>query len=565
MEHWKSVVIGAAFVLVVTGSVAQNWDTYLQRGQYSKAIPLLLKAYQEDPENLLVLLQLGKTYLTLEKYDSAYIFLEKAYKEDRSDPEVIRYYAQALAHRGELEDAIELLRDKIEDEKNNVHLYLALARVYLQADSIQRADYIIRKAQQINPDLPDAYIALGDLYYAQKVYALARMNYEEALKRDSTLVEPRLKLAKTYYALARRAPSSQHATRYYLKAYEQWDALTRLDPDNPVPYKEKGKLLYFARRYKAAIAPLQQYLSMKPDDQRAALWLAQSLTKAHQCEEALSWYRRLLPSLSDSLRHRAWLEMARCAFATRQYKESYQLFRKLDSLAAPNLTASDYERFGFAALRLQDTTHALQLFWKAVQMDTTRCRLMFTLGHFFRRQKQYEKAIQVFQWRNRYCPDSLLPKVNLLIGVSFFSAGNVDSAVVYLRRALAEDTTLLFGYVQLANAYYEQGREAGADSLLQRAIQIGQQDTARYKQELQQAYGVFASKLLERKAYQQLLELTTEWLALQPQSVFANLYRAIAYHSLGKTEQACQYYRRVLQLDPENSVAQDNAKLLKCP
>ncbi len=553
------------FLFGVQSLFAQEWDQYIRRGQYSKAIPLLLKAYREDPENVLVLLQLGKAYLTLEKTDSAYIFLSKAYEEKRRDPEVARYYALALAHKGKIEEAIELLQDRIEDDKDNVHLYLTLAQVYLLADSIQRADYVIRKAQQINPELPHTYIALGDLYYAQKVYPLARMNYEEALRRDSTLIEPRIKLAKTYYALARRAVSSRQATQYYLKAYHQWDALTKLDPENPVPYKEKGRLLFYARRYKGAIEPLKKYLSMKPDDQKAAWWLAQSLAKARQCEDAVQWYEKLLPSLEDSLKQEAWLEMARCFFNLKQYAKSYQFFRLLDSIAANKLTANDYERFGYAALQVSDTALAIAKFRRAVNLDTTKCRLLFTLGNFLRERKQYQDAIAVFQQRNRYCADSLVPRVNLLIGVSFFSDGNVDSAIVYLERALQQDTTLLFDYIQLAYAYYEKGADTKADSLLVRAIQIARSDTAQYHRELQQAYSALASKLLERKKHQKLLQLTAEWVKLQPRSVYANLFRAIAYHSLNNPQEACRYYRIVLKLDPQNSTAQQNAKLLQCP
>jgi len=153
----------------------------------------------------------------------------------------------------------------------------------------------------------------------------------------------------------------------------------------------------------------------------------------------------------------------------------------------------------------------------------------------------------VFQQRNRYCADSLVPRVNLLIGVAFFSDGNVDC------------------YIQLAYAHYEEGAHATADSLLMRAIHLAKSDTARYHRELQQAYSALAAKLLERKQYQPLLQLTAEWVKLQPQSVYANLFRAIAYHSLNNQEEACQYYRIVLKLDPKNSTAQQNAKLLKCP
>lgn len=558
---WVFVVLCFASVLSVQ---SQDWMAYIQKQQYSQAIPLLLEQYKREPDNLLVLLNLGQAYLKLEHYDSARIYLERAYRKERRNSEVVRLYSIALANIGEGEKALDLLRRQLKRDENNPYLYLALGEVYILMDSLPKADYAIRKALQINPNIIETYIALGDLYYAQKVYPLAEQYYLQAIQKDSLLIVPRIKLAQVYYSLAARAANPQQATQYYRKAYEQWDILTRLDSTNPKPFLEKGKLLYYARQYGAAIQPLQKYLEMNPNDQEAQLWLAHSLYEVRRCDQAVTIYSKLLPTLKDSLRYEVVLRLARCAYFSKDYSKAVEWFDELMKKSI-GLESDDWEYYGYALMNIGDTARAVQTLLQVIETDSTKCRLMFTLGNFLREQKMYEQSIAVLKRRLQYCDDTLNSRVYLLIGIAYFSLPQLDSSEVYLRKAVAVDSTLIYAKVQLANVYLEKEQPEMAKEILFNVIQDIKKDTAKYRNEIESAFGMLCSIYSDQKDYKRMLELTEEWVRIHPESIYANLFRAVAFHGLQQVEKACQYYRKVLALDPSNNVAKQNVATLRCP
>ena len=50
------------------------------------------------------------------------------------------------------------------------------------------------KARESDDKRAEIFTGLGDLYYAKKVYELAKDNYESAILLNKELLEPRIKL-----------------------------------------------------------------------------------------------------------------------------------------------------------------------------------------------------------------------------------------------------------------------------------------------------------------------------------------------------------------------------------
>ena len=78
------------------------------------------------------------------------------------------------------------------------------------------------------------------------------------------------------------------------------------------------------------------------------------------------------------------------------------------------------------------------------------------------------------------------------------------------------------------------------------------------------AYYFNGSAKFKAKDYEGAIVDMQKAIEIKPDYTLAYLYVAVSYHSLKDKTNACKFYRKTLQYDPENSTAQTNLKKLGC-
>jgi tetratricopeptide (TPR) repeat protein len=546
-------------IAVPANAQIEQAQTLVRQGRLEEALQVLQPLLAKGEEAALVLA--GDIWMELERPDSALVLYQRIPKAT-AKPAVAAKLGIALSAVGRTGEAIALLRKVRERHPNNVEVALALAQALIQADSLQQAEYVVLRAREFAGSDPRVYTLLGDLYYRQRVYELARQNYEQALRLDSLQSQARMRLAEVYFRLAQREPDRDLANEYYRRSLLNWDLVTRLDSTNARAFYEKGRLFFFARRYEDAAAALSRYVQLRPAGSLGRWYLAQALVELRRCDSAVVHLNRVAQEL-DTARPRALLLTARCLFETDRYREAAELYRSLLSDSSIPADAADWERAGVSALLTGDTTSAIDFFRHALEKDPTRCMLSFRLGVLLYSRQQYAEAIATFRQRLRNCSDTLDARVYAFIGTAFLAANQPDSAIAALSESLRLDSTNLFTYRLMVAALTALRRYGEAETLAWSALRRAQRENDR--QSADDIVASLCAPLLETKDYARLQRLAREATRVAPSSAKAWLFLGLAYHGLNDAQNACRAYREALRRNPNETTAQQNLKLLNCP
>jgi tetratricopeptide (TPR) repeat protein len=195
-------------------------------------------------------------------------------------------YAQAKEY---FEQAITL-------DPNYANAYAGLGDAYLflggssygiehTAEFYAKAKEALRRALELNPDLAEAHasIALMAMNYDWD-WALADREYKRAISLD-----PNNALIHDWYAEFERTVGRPEESLHQIEVARQ------LDPLSPLINSDVGKLLYFARHYKAAITQLEQAVRMNPNFDQPHGWLGYAYASTGKFDEALREFGRLWP------------------------------------------------------------------------------------------------------------------------------------------------------------------------------------------------------------------------------------------------------------------------------
>jgi len=296
------------------------------------------------------------------------------------------HYLRRLDQR-EHEYAIPLLEKAVARDPDFAQAHAALARAYiskffnLEADPRwkTRAEEEIARSLALDPELPDAYLARGDLEWTLAngfPHERAIRDFRRALELNPNLAEARRSLGRVYLHLG-----------LFDRANEEWDRALRTDPaDLWVLYRKAGLLLFDAKPERA-LEELRKHPEMEnsQDAVLALIWLNRDDEAADVMEKMLKDppetevhatravllarrgdVRGVESAVAESIRlgkglghfHHAEYDIA-CAYAVLRRKADamtwlrrasadgfpcYPLFQK-DPLLAPLRGDPDFERF----------------------------------------------------------------------------------------------------------------------------------------------------------------------------------------------------------------------------
>jgi tetratricopeptide (TPR) repeat protein len=561
-----SCIIGISFSTQAQTSFERATEL-ANAGDYLGAAPEIQAAIAKDPDNTDVLSLATRIYLELERPDSAVIYSQRAYDEDDDDAAIVRIHGEALIAAKRYLDAIGILRKQLK-RNDEVETSLLLVDALIGADSIAVAELTAKTATTKHAKSADAYMALGNLYFnykPQPVYDLAKLNYEEAIKLNPNLVQAHFNLAQSYWRLANRESDDELANELFKRCLMEWGEVTKLDPKNARAYFEQGKILYLSKRFKDAVNPLTMYRSLRPTgtgNPLASWYLGNSLFEIRQCDDA-KVHLEDAASQIDSVRGKASLLMARCAFFTKAWPTTAERY----AVAASSnlLEPQDYWFYGTSLVLTGDTTMAIDMMDKGSELDPKQCMLMFRFGLLLQSKQQNARSSSIFQKRLANCNDSNDAKILLFIGNNFFADSLVDSAASYYNRALDKDPSNPFFLSRVAEVSIVRGDVPTAIATLEKAATLGiTAATADQLRSAEQALQRLCGLYLQAKDWSNIVATAKRITDVNAKSVAGWLYLGVGNQGNGNTAEACRAYKETLKLDANNKPAKENLKALGC-
>ncbi len=566
----KHAVIILQILLLTLNLVAQDkvrqFKDFYQEGFFDEAKALIPEILKDKPRDEMLFVMFGDVYFELQKYDSAYIMYKNAFDIKNNRPEVVVKYSRGLSYVKQHNEAIKVLRDFLKKNPDNWEAILELGYVFLRADSLRQAEYNFTKAKEVSKKNPRPIVALGDLYFNQKVYELARWNFEEALAIDPNLTEARVKLATTYYYLANREVDKDLSNELFTRSLKEWQIVSQRDPKNASAWFEQGKILFLASRYEDAARALYQFVQLRPSVTMGRWYLAQALIEIGKCDSAEIQLEYVIKEM-DTLRPTAYLKLARCYFDVKDFSNAIKIYTNFTD---ENLFESkDYERLASSYLSNGDTASAFKVYDRLFDKYPQNCQLIYQVGNLALFSKNYEKAVQLFSKIVNNCKNnSLKPefynKSLYFIGNAYLNTNKHDSAIYYFNLYLEKDSADILAFIYRADAYVNLNNKTQARNDYIQAINLINKDTEKSSRFISIAYFKLLSLLLEAKDYKEMLKYARRWTELEKESSAAWSYLAISHQGLKNTDEACKALKKVLQIDPKSEFANKFLQQLNC-
>ncbi len=212
-------------------------------------------------------------------------------------------------------DSLDILTNLIKQDSANHNLFAKRARLHLKRGRIDPAFRDLSYAIDINPNDPDLFILLGDIYFITGKKENCLSSYRKAGALDPKSLTPVLKLAETHLILKEYETANQfidialnmdvnNAKAYYLRGIQSMEtrdtvnALLNLqiagniDTNYYEAFMQIGSL-YNALNDTLAIAYYNLALKVIPNDEQAMFLLAFSYQEKGEFDKALNYYQKL--------------------------------------------------------------------------------------------------------------------------------------------------------------------------------------------------------------------------------------------------------------------------------
>jgi tetratricopeptide (TPR) repeat protein len=233
------------------------------------------------------------------------------------------------------------------------HVYWQLGTSYKtmsREESRAKAEAAALKALELDPTLPNAYAALGQVrFYFDWNWQGAEELFRRAVELNPNVAQVRHQYGSLLAVMNRLEP-----------AFQEMRAALELEPDNVYRRASLGFVLYYARRYAEAVAEIDRAIALDPNSPVAHLAKARYLTEANRVQEALEEVAlaryRAEPAVEA--------EFARIHLKAGNVGEARRVLPGLVAAAADGRLAKDY--LAFVHLALGDREQALALLQAAL-------------------------------------------------------------------------------------------------------------------------------------------------------------------------------------------------------
>jgi tetratricopeptide (TPR) repeat protein len=538
------------FVFFLAGNIySQTSDPQIKKalqlidlGNPKQALSDLRQISASEPKNPEAHAALALAMLETDDIANAEKEVAIAYDLERKNV-LVRIARGVLAgKKRKREDAVEEFNKAIKINDKEISSYLYLGRYYLSIDSLKSAEVIFYRAQSVNANDVRPFLGLAELYEKQHILDLAIEQYQEAKKIDPKDEIVMAKLAQLYFRANK-----------YNEAIKEWDNLSKIDPNYSRAYYEMAHIYDISDDHANAAKYAEQYVALNPDNMEG-IWLsARSLAESNQYQKALPYLEKA--AKVDSMR--ANLYLARSYFFSKEYVKANQLYA-----ASKNLNAYDLYYYGFSLISINDTTGAIDKWKQSLIADTNhkaqeKFNIRGQIAGFLNIQKKYAEIAPLYLDAAK---QSNLPGDYTDAGQFYLAANMMNEARSTFEAALKINPKFIKALVGIADVLGKNSESlGGAEKMLDSAATIAK--TPEENEIVGNGYvrlAIYYYTLKDYETITSILEDKALRLLDKKSPYLINAYNVLgtAFLQLKNCKKAQEYYKKVLEINPD----EDNAK-----
>ena len=244
-------------------------------GDDQRAIPLLQHAYALLPQSADAAYQLGLALQRSNRMAEAIPLFQSAAAADPDNPDVLANLGMALCQQQKATQAVPLLQKAVQLAPDKPIAHQNLAAAYIQLSQFDDAVAELRTALKLSPDSPQLHYNLGLALKMQDNNAAAIPELQTAERLDPALSEPPYVLGILHMQAGQ-----------YADAARELSASLKLQPENGDGWATLGSVYNHLDQLDQATAALGQAIQRLPQQPDPHLTLAAVLAKQNKPEEA---------------------------------------------------------------------------------------------------------------------------------------------------------------------------------------------------------------------------------------------------------------------------------------
>ncbi|PWU05240.1 MAG: hypothetical protein C5B51_15125 [Terriglobia bacterium] len=449
-------------------------------------------------------------------------------------------YEQYLTQNRE-PDAENILRTKVRNNPANADYVVQLAEHYARAKKATELSASLQPLLANSRQFPDGLLKAGDFYVRIGDVAEGIRTFEKGAANDRSrklVYQKRIVNAvlaqgkrdealRLVAAILKDSPKDMDARRVRAAltmesgrpedvnaSINEFRQLEGQLPNDAVLHFDFGRAFLAKGDLSQATSQFKTAVRLRNDYIPALYNLAEISMIQNRPSESLDYIRQLLSYQPNDTRGK--LLGISVLIALKRYSDARsELGYLAEALPGNPDVQLQYGLLAVAEGKYQEAERVLQKIYEAGQKDP---RPALALAQSYSAQQQFERAIQLLQEDSRRSPESVDLK-----GMLAYLAGRVgqhDLAIRVYQELVAQEPGSVELYSRLALVHHAKGDYAGAIPVLQEAGRLA------------------------------------------PKSVQPLLLLAISLDKAGRTEEARNTYKQVLQLQPENPTALNNLAFL---
>ena len=469
---------------------------YEQLGDAYNAAVRFGRALKFFPESQEIRVSYARALLGLNNIEQAIATLKEL---QAPDAEAFSLLARAYRMKGDVARARDTYMELLQVDSTNATAYAFLAEFYLRNNNVDSSIWAWERLVRVRPDNFDFRKQLVRLYLSVGKENKARATLWQYLETTGKLAHP--DAASLLAEMYRRADQPDSV----LSAIQ---AVLESNPHNPDLYRQLVQS-YLAMDSAAPALPYAWKAAvLAPEDPSAQRQLALLYLAVDSLDQADSVITALLASGDSSVG--TFYTLGRVAVAREEFPRAREAFEQVVSLV--DSVAEGWLNLGLVLRRIGDTTAELETYVTALERvkgEEAWASVAFALGAAYERAGRIEESIQTFEKLLAVAPDNA-------------------AALNYLGYMLA-DRGMRLDY---------------ARRLIERAVRLSPNNGAYLD-----SYGWVFFRLGD---YEKALKYLKQAADLQSDPVIFD-HLGDAYQALGKVDEARRWWRRALELQPENA------------
>ncbi|XP_040178375.1 interferon-induced protein with tetratricopeptide repeats 1-like [Rana temporaria] len=190
-----------------------------------KSFPLLERAVRLNPRDTVVKVLFALKYLEMNNYDQGDILIEQALQEQPESPYVLRYVATYYRRKGQIKEAIAILKKVLSLTPTSSNVYFQLGKCYKKfirkppqeqqnAEAIANAIFYSEKAVELNRSSVPAHILLASVYMKADKHQKAKEEFDKTLTMNDMWPEQKQEL-HFYWAKYLKHSRKSEAVRHF--------------------------------------------------------------------------------------------------------------------------------------------------------------------------------------------------------------------------------------------------------------------------------------------------------------------------------------------------------------